>query len=204
MSKAEYEKVDAFDVPGALNGEKIELPENSNDADSDVVTEHIYVVFSDDISIENGIELIEDEVLSGEELDVRRQDESGHAIVCVVSSSQRAAISKKDYVLMVKVEGAAVPTTENEEDSSESDESTDAQEPEAGDDAEAEVTLEDTSTASEVSGDEGESEIAGEASSVVSDDHVPAKNDISSFNGITIAAVLVLAAVCIAFFLRKK
>ena len=191
MSKAEYEKVDVFDVPGALNGEKIELPDNSNGADSDVVTEHIYVVFSDDISIENGIELIEDEVLSGEELDVRRQDESGHAIVCVVNSKQRAAISKKDYVLRVKVEGAAVPMTENSEgDASETDESTEAEEPEAVESAEA---VEST-----------EAEESTEASSVVSDDHVPAQNDISSFNGITIAAVLVLAAVCIAFFLRKK
>ncbi len=110
MEKVEFEEVEGFDVPGALNGEEVELPVNRGEDSSDLVTEHIYVVFSENITIENGIKLIEDSVLSGEKLDVRRQDETGHAIVCVVNSAQRAAIEKLSEVTRVKVESAANPT----------------------------------------------------------------------------------------------
>ncbi|WP_026491972.1 hypothetical protein [Butyrivibrio sp. XPD2002] len=119
MGTVEYEKVEGFDVPGALQGEKVELPSDLEGDSSDLVTEHIYIIFSKNISIENGIKLIEDEVLSGEKLDVRRQDESGHAIVCVVNSAQRKAIENLADVERVKVQEAANPTSEKKTDEGE-------------------------------------------------------------------------------------
>jgi hypothetical protein len=119
MGTVEYEKVEGFDVPEALQGEKVELPSDLEGDSSDLVTEHIYIIFSKNISIENGIKLIEDEVLSGEKLDVRRQDESGHAIVCVVNSAQRKAIENLADVERVKVQEAANPTSEKKTDEGE-------------------------------------------------------------------------------------
>ncbi|WP_408070510.1 hypothetical protein [Butyrivibrio sp. JL13D10] len=119
MEEVNFEEVEGFDVPGALNGEKVEIPSGNGVNNSESVTEHVYVVFSENITIENGIKLIEDNVLSGEKLEVTRQDETGHAIVCVVNTAERRSIEQLTEVERVKVETTARPTDNNEKQSGE-------------------------------------------------------------------------------------
>ncbi len=107
MGKVNFEEVESFEVPGALNGEKIELPSDSFEGSFTHVTEHIYIIFSESISIKKGIKAIEDKVLSGKRLDIRRQDETGHGIVAVVSRGERIEIEKLSEVAGLKIEKAA-------------------------------------------------------------------------------------------------
>ena len=68
-----------------------------------------YVVFAENITIENGIKLVETEVLGGESLDVSRIDEKGHAVVLRISGEYTDAIRKLPEVTRVKLEVPARP-----------------------------------------------------------------------------------------------
>lgn len=108
MGEVRFEEVKGFDVPGALNGEKIEFSSVLNDGNKEHTQEHIYVVFSDGISIENGIKAIEDKALAGQKLDIRIKDEFENSISIVVSSEHINIIGQLPEVKSVKVEEAAV------------------------------------------------------------------------------------------------
>ena len=69
-----------------------------------------YVVFAENITIENGIRLVETKVLCGESLDVSRIDEKGHAIVVRISAALVDAVKKLPEVTRVKLEQPARPT----------------------------------------------------------------------------------------------
>lgn len=108
MGEVRFEEVKGFDVPGALNGEKIEFSSVLNDGNKEHTQEHIYVVFSDGFSIENGIKAIEDKALAGQKLDIRIKDEFENSISIVVSSEHINIIGQLPEVKSVKVEEAAV------------------------------------------------------------------------------------------------
>lgn len=217
MEKVSFEEVEGFDVPGALNGEKVEIPSGSGVNNSESVTEHVYVVFSENISIENGIKLIEDSVLGGEKLDVTRQDETGHAIVCIVNSAQREAIEKLSEVERVKVETAARPTDGKAEESVSVDGAKTGQD--AGQSKKNDESWEnsaqniDTSNEKNASGETATTkesseapseEISSETASTVYDNTLGQGNNQSPFIGVAIVAAIAILAIGIAAIFRKR
>ena len=68
-----------------------------------------YVVFAENITIENGVKIVETRVLNGEGLDVSRIDEKGHAVVLRISGEYTDAIKKLPEVVRVKIEQPARP-----------------------------------------------------------------------------------------------
>ena len=70
----------------------------------------VYIVFAENITIENGIKRVETKVLSGESLDVSRIDEKGHAVVVRILGQYTGDIKKLPEVTRVKIEQPARPT----------------------------------------------------------------------------------------------
>lgn len=104
MSKASYERVEGEESHKAFKDEnKLRLRKPVVSSTSDAAQEHVYIVFSNEISIEQGIETIENEVLSGDVLRVARFDVRGHAAVAIVSSSQIHDIEDLPIVKKVRV-----------------------------------------------------------------------------------------------------
>ena len=110
MGKASFEKVEKTGSSAAFgDNKKLRLVRSFSDSTSDTVSQHIYIIFSEDISIEEGIESIEREVLSGDVLRVSRFDVRGHAAVAIVSLSQTRQIERLPEVRRVKVMEAHHP-----------------------------------------------------------------------------------------------
>lgn len=111
MSKASFEKVERGVSSGTFKDDnRLKLEKSVGCSTSETGREHIYIVFSEDISIENGIETIESRVLSGDVLEVSRFDVRGHAAVAIVSTSQIKKIEELPIVKRVKVMEALHPT----------------------------------------------------------------------------------------------
>ena len=103
MSGVSFEKVPGKFFSKALKDDKELLPAQSDDnSDSETVSLHIYIVFSEEISIEDGIKTIESTVLSGDALEVSRSDEAGHAIVAIVSPSRKKQIEDLSIVKKIR------------------------------------------------------------------------------------------------------
>ena len=104
MSKASFEKVQGSNFSKAFkNDRKLELRMSESGSTSVTAPEHIYIVFSEEISIEDGIRTIESEVLSGDALRVTRFDVTGHAAVAIVTPSQRKHIEDLPIINRIKV-----------------------------------------------------------------------------------------------------
>lgn len=71
-------------------------------------SEHVYIVFAQDISIDEGVSLIQQSVLRGRTLEVTRRDVTGNAVVAIVTSGERAEIKELDVVIRIKVEVPAI------------------------------------------------------------------------------------------------
>ena len=113
MIKASFEKVKRGASSEAFKDEnRLNLKKSVGDSTSETVREHVYIVFSGDISIENGIETIENKILSGDLLEVSRFDVRGHAAVAIVSTSIRKKIEDLPIVEKVKVMEALHPTVD--------------------------------------------------------------------------------------------
>ncbi len=152
MSSDIFQRVSGVDATGALKGDTtIDLGELGVDTSaSEDVTEHVYIVFAEGTSIEDGVALIEKEILGGSALEVRREDTTGNAVVAIVTSSQRQQIEELSIVTRVKV-NEAEDTKKNSEDAVTSAESSasEAATSEAATSAEAsseEVSKGDTSS----------------------------------------------------------
>ncbi len=101
-----FKKVDGVGAQNSLKGEKIDREElgiSGGNNDETVITEHVYIVFADEITIESGIEAIQEKVLKGGTLDVSRKDVTGNAIVAIVGSNVRKQIENIPEVKAVKV-----------------------------------------------------------------------------------------------------
>lgn len=104
MSKASFEKVTGFGLREAFKSANKLRPDDSVACStSDTAPEHIYIVFSEEITIEDGIETIEGSALAGDVLQVSRFDVIGHAAVAIVSTFQRKKIEELPIVKKVKV-----------------------------------------------------------------------------------------------------
>lgn len=109
MSQAAFEEVSGFDPLRSLQeGKALGQSKSDEGSTSAAAAEHVYIVFSEETSIDNGIKLIEQQVLGGKKLDVSRIDEKGHAVVAVVSSFDRRQIRSLPEVDRVKVQQPAV------------------------------------------------------------------------------------------------
>ena len=80
---------------------------DSNNEETDL---HVYIVFTDKITIKQGVETIETQVCNGNSLQVTREDKTGNAVVAIVSSKDVEAIEKLDEVSFVKID-TGVDTT---------------------------------------------------------------------------------------------
>lgn len=68
---------------------------------------HVYLVFDEETSIEEGIRLVEQQVLSGSKLDVRREDTTGNAVVAVMTREQQQQAEKLPEVESAEIDEAA-------------------------------------------------------------------------------------------------
>ncbi|WP_026517461.1 hypothetical protein [Butyrivibrio sp. MC2021] len=110
MSKASFEKLPGRKPSGNfLDNRKLRLDDQNGT--SETVPQRIYIVFSDDVTIEEGVERIEREALSGDILQVSRFDVTGHAAVAVVSPFQLRQIQDLPIIKRIKVMEAHHPNT---------------------------------------------------------------------------------------------
>lgn len=64
---------------------------------------HCYVVFSEEISLEDGEKLISEKVLGGKEINLQRRDESGHAIVVILNRTDYEKALELSQVQSIQV-----------------------------------------------------------------------------------------------------
>ena len=80
---------------------------DSNNEETDL---HVYIAFTDQVTINQGIQTIESQVCNGNSLQVTREDKTGNSVVAIVSSKDVEAIEKLDEVSFVKID-TGVDTT---------------------------------------------------------------------------------------------
>lgn len=84
-----------------INAEVAEsVPEGYTD-DQEV---HVYIVFADGVSIDEGISAVESGALNGGSLNVLRRDDSGHAVAAVMTYAQEQKAESLRQVDSVKIE----------------------------------------------------------------------------------------------------
>jgi len=216
MSEVEFQEVGAIDAVGAMSGET--LIENGSSSQinlSGSTVEHIYIVFSDDVTIQEGITAIEEQVLSGESLDVSREDESGHAVVAIVTKDQRIEIEQLNVVKRVKVNEAA-EVKESGDSSSNASKSTSIQQE---DESDVKVSAETTESSTENSAVQNSSaystsEVSAEyiqeentstsASTMAYGDGTDNGNSNSTTPIFAIGIVVIIIAILIVLLARKK
>ena len=116
MSKVEFTEVESDSLisniiqqqDGDTSLTKEEL--NRNTDQSEGSSQHVYIVFTDGVTIDQGIEAIESKACQGQSIQVTRRDEEGNAIVAIVSSKDTKAIEQLDEVSKVKVDKGAETT----------------------------------------------------------------------------------------------
>ncbi|SDH29843.1 hypothetical protein SAMN05421493_101180 [Pseudobutyrivibrio sp. 49] len=102
-------KIVAQDSDTTLNKEELGI---TDDTDTDSIV-HVYIVFTDGVSIDQGIGIIEETICNDTSLQVSRRDEGSNAIVAVVSGSEAKSIEKLDEVSFIKIDTGAQKTTES-------------------------------------------------------------------------------------------
>jgi hypothetical protein len=103
--KVEFTEVETGNGKEPENG--ILIPETENGASNETV--HAYVVFEEGLSVEDGISLIEQQVLSGGELTVERKDTAGNAVEVILTEQQLGEIKELPGVTFTEIHKAAEP-----------------------------------------------------------------------------------------------
>ena len=78
-----------------------------SEAKSSEKIQPVYITFTEETTIDQGIELIETQIFDGKSFKVTRRDEAGNAIVARITATDADAISKLHQVSLVKVETEA-------------------------------------------------------------------------------------------------
>lgn len=78
-----------------------------SEAKSSEKIQPVYITFTEETTIDQGIELIETQIFEGKSFKVTRRDETGNAIVARITAGDADAISKLPQVSLVKVETEA-------------------------------------------------------------------------------------------------
>ncbi|SHI60392.1 hypothetical protein [Pseudobutyrivibrio xylanivorans] len=108
--------IDQQDRDSTINKDDLGLSEDTITEDS----VHAYIVFTNEISINQGIAIIEEKVCKGQTLQVNRKDDTSNAIVAVVSNSEAKTIEQLSEVSLVKIDkGAQITNTEGKKDETE-------------------------------------------------------------------------------------
>jgi hypothetical protein len=84
-----------------------------SDGNNEETDLHVYIAFTDKITIKQGVETIETQVCKGNSLQVTREDKTGNAVVAIVSSKDVEAIEKLDEVSFVKIDSGVDTTATN-------------------------------------------------------------------------------------------
>ena len=133
MSKVEFTEVESESLISNIiqkQDEDTSLKEEelSRKADqSEESSQHVYIVFADGVTIDQGIEAVESKVCKGQSLQVTRRDEKGNAIVAIVASEETKAIEQLEEVSKVKIDKGAELTDSTEITSQQSAQETTAQ-----------------------------------------------------------------------------
>jgi hypothetical protein len=123
MGNVEFQETTNIDVLGAMTGDVVDKSDMEQGSTELGTQLHVYIVFEEGVSIEDGIKAIENTVLDGEELEVVRKDTTGNAVVAIVTSAQNNEIEQMQEVKTVKI-NEAVDTTVTTGESSQSDTTT--------------------------------------------------------------------------------
>lgn len=105
-----FEEVESGNSSAAESrNEVIETTEKISEQKSEI---HSYLVFSDSISIEDGIKLIRQEVSDGDALKIEREDTGGNAIVVILKKEQYDQAAKLPEVKSITAMEEAELTTD--------------------------------------------------------------------------------------------
>lgn len=126
MSKVEFTEV----TSDSLVGNRIGAQENDTsiskedlglvDKVDEESTVHVYIAFTDGVSIDQGIGIIEEKVCKGQSLQITRRDENSNAVVAIVSGADATSIEKLDEVSFIKIDKGAEKTSTATDTTSES------------------------------------------------------------------------------------
>lgn len=126
MEKVEFTEV----TSDSFIGNKIEAQETDTTISKDDLglsdtaeeegTVHVYIAFTDGVSINQGIGIIEDKVCNGQSLQISRRDESSNAVVAIVKGADANSIEKLAEVSFIKIDRGAQKTTKSDDTTSES------------------------------------------------------------------------------------
>lgn len=76
---------------------------------------HVYIVFAPDISIEEGTELIEREVLKGRTLNIQRKDTAGNAAAAIMTYEQQQRTAELSQIVSAEISEALEPHNSTQE-----------------------------------------------------------------------------------------
>lgn len=126
MEKVEFTEV----TSDSFIGNKIEAQETDTTISKDDLglsdtaeeegTVHVYIAFTDGVSINQGIGIIEDKVCNGQSLQISRRDESSNAVVAIVKGADANSIEKLAEVSFIKIDRGAQKTTKSDDTTSKS------------------------------------------------------------------------------------
>lgn len=160
MSKTQFSEVDSttFDTNSIVEGnirdnqviDKSEL--GIEDKGSEPGDAHVYIAFQKEVSIDDGISTIQQQVLQGQTLDVKRRDDAGNAVVAVISNQDIKAIEALDCTSFVKIDkGANITQSQEQAVEEKQNDSTQTTEAASNDDSEAaDEALEDDESTTDV------------------------------------------------------
>ena len=171
--------------------DEIELPkEDSTDL-------HVYIAFKDQVTIYQGMQVIESQVCGGKSLQVTREDKTGNAIVAIVSGEEAKAIEKLDEVSFIKIDAGANTTTalDNSDDKQTTQEKTNQNT--TNKDNSKKSTLDKTDTKTD-----NKTETAQEITAV-SDNHIDTGNK-SIYGPILVTVVLLVALILGILFVKRN
>lgn len=198
MEKVEFTEI----TSDSFIGNKIEAQETDTTISKDDLglsdtaeeegTVHVYIAFTDGVSIDQGIGIIEDKVCNGQSLQISRRDESSNAVVAIVKGADANSIEKLAEVSFIKIDRGAQKTTKSDDTTSESVQQTVESE---ADNKTTEIEETETSSSADTEDIEAvdDSDIASETTTEVLENNVDTNVKTVSPTSILVALILGLA-----------
>ncbi|MDY5882265.1 MAG: hypothetical protein SPJ65_02925 [Roseburia sp.] len=183
-----FEEVESGNSSAAESrNEVIETTEKISEQKSEI---HSYLVFSDSISIEDGIKLIRQEVSDGDDLKIEREDTGGNAIVVILKKEQYDQAAKLSEVKSITaMEEAELTTDALPKDTPEESESIEAENSES-----LTVMTEEAVTEYEMTTESG------------TESTLDVQNDFTGSNRMTILAItiVVICVIVLIVYMQQK
>lgn len=183
-----FEEVESGNSGAAESrNEVIETTEKISEQKSEI---HSYLVFSDSISVEDGIKLIRQEVSDGDDLKIEREDTGGNAVVVILKKEQYDQAAKLPEVKSITaMEEAELTTDALPKDTPEESESIEVGNSESGT-----VMTEETVTEYEMTTESG------------TESTLDVQNDFTGSNRMTILAItiVVICVIVLIVYMQQK